>query len=406
MENFSIYTTTAFFLLSLVLVLGLTPWVIKLANKFKVVSVPDSRRKHSRVTPLMGGIAVYFSLMVITLFGFYLTHDFYFRKHLTYFFISSAMIFALGIWDDVRHLKAIPKFLFELFVISVFLYGIQDLITDIGFSFFVNFLVFFCVGFFILAATNAMNLIDGMDGLCSGNALISGASLVIISFLSMQELTFASLLGPAISGACLGFLYYNKNPAKIFLGDSGSLTLGFFLSSLGIELGLRSESSLAMIIPALVLGLPLLDVAVVVSIRIRNNHPVFLGDRNHLHHRLLKLGLSVQKVLIILLFVSVYFNLLALQLIASPEVRIFALTFSGLIVIFLGLTLLRYAESKLHQEKAKLTKSFDDIFDNSSLSLKRNTEDDSIHVQLPMSAKYSEKSNSLKTPFSSHPYRG
>jgi UDP-GlcNAc:undecaprenyl-phosphate GlcNAc-1-phosphate transferase len=189
---------------------------------------------------------------------------------------------------------------------------------------------------------NAFNLIDGVDGLASGSALFS--SLVLLGVALSQGRPVVAVIALALTGALAGFLRYNFNPASIFLGDSGSLFVGFSLAALSLQGSQKASTAVAVAIPILAFGLPVVDTSVSIARRIVSGKPIFQGDREHIHHMLLERGWSQRRVALVLYGVSALFGLLAMLLVNSGDGLIAVLLFVVGVVVTLGLGHLRYHE--------------------------------------------------------------
>jgi UDP-GlcNAc:undecaprenyl-phosphate GlcNAc-1-phosphate transferase len=187
--------------------------------------------------------------------------------------------------------------------------------------------------FWVVGVTNTLNLIDGLDGLAAGVATIASVTLLLVALREGQP--YVVLVTAALAGAALGFLPHNFNPAKIFMGDTGSMFLGFTLAAIAVQGTLKSATTIALAVPLLALGLPIIDTTLAIVRRFIHGRPIFQADRGHLHHRLLALGLSQRQAVLILYFVSACFGLSAVAL-ADVSSRLVAAT---LLLVGIGLTL-------------------------------------------------------------------
>jgi UDP-N-acetylmuramyl pentapeptide phosphotransferase/UDP-N-acetylglucosamine-1-phosphate transferase len=270
------------------------PPLIKLIHRFKLFDVPDLRKAHSTPIPTMGGIAVYAGMIAALFIWYPFTGD----PGTISFFFSLAMLFAVGIMDDLRDIRAYYKLAIQLSVallvtlsgirITTFhgLFGIYQLplMMQYGVSVFA-----------IVGITNAFNLIDGIDGLAGGLGFMSSVALGL--FLTLSGQLALALIAFALAGALLGFLYYNFNPARIFMGDTGSLVLGFTIAVLCIHL-IRHNSgptvafSNVPVIALSVVLIPVFDTLRVFSLRIGQGKSPFHADKTHIHHLLTNNGWS------------------------------------------------------------------------------------------------------------------
>jgi len=322
---------TIAFLLPLVLSLVFTPAVIRFANRIGATDAPGDRKVHTTVMPRIGGLAITLSaaLAILTVFAFF--PEFLpglFDGSYTTFIVGSCflILFGLGFWDDLKPLSPEVKFGIQ-FLLAAIIYFAGFQISNITNVLGTGVLE---IGIFdlpitilwIVGITNAFNLIDGLDGLASGIAVIACISIFIITSMSGQiEAAIFSLI---ISGSLVGFLRYNFNPAKIFLGDSGSLTIGFALALLSIQSAAKITTGFALLLPILVLLLPITDTLVSMVRRLigsflnreseessksilRRLHGMFTPDKLHIHHRLLSMGFSHRSAVLVLYMVSMFF---------------------------------------------------------------------------------------------------
>jgi len=229
--------------------------------------------------------------------------------------VPGAVIFFLGVYDDIYGVGPYVKFAVQglagamLFAGGLRIEGLPVLFGNHQFSWMIGLPLTIL---WVLAITNAFNLIDGLDGLAAGSALFSTLVVFVVALLSHS--TVVSLMTLVLAGAILGFLRFNFNPATIFLGDSGSLFIGFMLSALALRGTQKSPTIIAVAIPVVSFGLPILETALSVIRRVISGRPVFTADREHIHHKLLQLGFSHRQVVITLYAVSALFALLSLFL--------------------------------------------------------------------------------------------
>ncbi len=284
--------------------LGITfaamPFAKLTAEKIGAIDVPkDARRMHKEPIPRLGGIAIYFGFLASFLFFGVLT------PQMLGILAGSVIIVIVGIFDDRKPIKASVKFLIQLIAAAVVA------LCGVKIEVFTNPLLFSSQEYLVLgslsipvtvlwiaAVTNAVNLIDGLDGLAAGVASISSVCLLIIA-LMVSEANVA-VFTACIAGACIGFLPYNMNPAKIFMGDSGALFLGFVLACISIEGVFKAYAVISFAVPLLVLALPIFDTTIAILRRIKNKKPIMQPDRGHLHHRLIDMGFNQKQAVFIL----------------------------------------------------------------------------------------------------------
>jgi UDP-GlcNAc:undecaprenyl-phosphate/decaprenyl-phosphate GlcNAc-1-phosphate transferase len=234
---------------------------------------------------------------------------------LTTLLVPGCLVFLLGLYDDIRSVGPYVKFTVQAIAAAMLWLGgfrILDLPVLFGARQFPWFVGLILTILWVLGITNAFNLIDGLDGLAAGSALFSTLIVFVVALLSHSSLV--ALMTLALSGAIVGFLRFNFNPATIFLGDSGSLFIGFLLSAWALEGAQKAPTVIAVAIPVVSFGLPILETSLSVLQRLISGRPVFTADREHIHHKLLQLGLSHREVVIVLYAVSALFALLSLFL--------------------------------------------------------------------------------------------
>lgn len=297
------------FLISFAISLILTPVVIKVGPKFGYLDIPkDNRRMHKRPMPIAGGVAIYLAATIAILVFIPL------NKNIISLLIGSTVILISGLLDDKFSISPKAKIFFQLVAgLIIALSGSQiEFFTNIISTKEVVWLKYLSIPvtlFWICGITNTVNLIDGLDGLAAGISLISAVSLMFIA-LKMNLLAVA-IIAAAVGGGCLGFLPYNFNPAKIFMGDTGALYLGFMLSYISIQGVMKYATTLMIFVPVLVLGVPVFDTAFAMIRRYISGKKIFAADKGHLHHRLLALGLTQRQTVLILYAISLIFGILA-----------------------------------------------------------------------------------------------
>jgi UDP-GlcNAc:undecaprenyl-phosphate GlcNAc-1-phosphate transferase len=307
------------------------------------------RHLHANPVPRIGGISVFLTFLLVAgmAYGSNKLHgvDHSLSGHtMLGIILPATLIFLLGLYDDKFSLGPFAKFGVQA-VAAVWLY-----MGGFGIHLFAAYSSHEAVGvaiglpltiFWVLLITNAFNLIDGLDGLAAGSALFSTAIIFAVSL--FRDTPLISLLSIVLAGAIFGFLRYNFHPASIFLGDSGSLFIGFLLSAFALEGSQKSTTVIAVAIPVVAFGLPLLDVCIAVIRRFMNNKPLFTGDDEHVHHKLLKRGLSHRDAVLVLYTVAAAFGLLSLALLHGEKWIGFILFIVG-VGVALGVQQLKYLE--------------------------------------------------------------
>lgn len=298
-------TLLTVYLGSAFLAMILTPLIIFIARRVGIVDIPDVRKVHFRPIPRIGGIAIFVPMMVLTVSVLFLDNTIgeKFRDIQTKVIVllgAGTFIFFMGLIDDIKGLRARIKLLCQLTAaITVCGFGIRITSVAISDRFILN------LGWFswpltllwIVGVTNAINLVDGLDGLSAGICAIACGAMAILSIHFAQPIMTVIML--SLVGALTGFLFFNFNPAKIFMGDSGSLFLGFILASASVMSAAKSQAIVGLTLPILVLGIPIFDTLFSMLHRFLERRSIFSPDRNHFHHKLLVLGLRQRHVIIV-----------------------------------------------------------------------------------------------------------
>lgn len=302
------------FFATLAVVLLITPFVIKFAEKTGALDVPDSRKVHKKPIARIGGFAIYIAFTAVIFIYFYIND--LLTKEIMGLIVSGSFIFFVGVVDDYKNIPAKVKLLGQIVAALIFALGFDVKIEFISdpfgdYLFLEEFAVPVTV-LWLVSLTNTVNLIDGLDGLAAGVSAIACFTLFLVAM--EQNVFLVSFLTAALLGSALGFLYYNFNPAKIFMGDSGSMFLGFILAGISVIGPTKSAAALSLIVPMLALGLPIMDTAFAIIRRKRAGIPIFKPDRGHLHHRLLDLGLSQKQAVLLMYVISALLGLVAILL--------------------------------------------------------------------------------------------
>jgi len=298
-----------------------TPFVRRLAFKYGAVDEPSERKVHRGIIPRLGGIGIFLGILAPIPFIFFLENevstDLIIDQNLLLVLLTGAMIIlGLGIYDDFKDAKPIVKLAFQTGVALILFFGgfqIESLTLPGGDEMKLPLLLrLFLTVLWIVGITNAINLLDGIDGLVTGVTAFISLALAIINVVVVQD-RFIAILTLALAGACLGFLPYNFSPARIFLGDSGSLLIGVILACIGVNALFQSSTgnSGLLVIPMILFGLPLFDTTSVMITRARKGKSIFEADKNHVHHRLLRRGLSQKQALYLLYTVAATLSFLA-----------------------------------------------------------------------------------------------
>ncbi len=287
-------------------VVGITPITRRLAFRYGVLDQPSSRKVHQTPTPLMGGLAIYAALVLALLF---FSPPFYIVEFGA-IMAGATWLVLLGFVDDRNGMQPWVKMAGQVAAgIVLVLAGIQirafdSDILNIGLTL-----------FWIVGITNAMNFQDNMDGLAAGITAIASAFFFVMA--AREDLTLVSSLAAALAGASVGFLIYNFNPASTFMGDMGSMVLGFLLAVLAIKLDFHAtldRQPVTSAVPIVVLGFPIFDMMLVVFTRLRERRSPMQGGKDHTSHRLVTLGISQRTAVLVLYGVCIVFGYIAVQL--------------------------------------------------------------------------------------------
>lgn len=281
-----------------------TPIVKKLAHRVGAIDIPkDDRRVHKTPIPRLGGLAIYL--------GFILTILLFTQvdREILGMVIGATIIVAMGVVDDIKPLSAKLKLLIQIAAALVLVgFGVRiEFLTNFfkpGEYIYLPMIVAVPITvFWVVGITNTVNLIDGLDGLAAGISTIAAITLAYVAIVNGYHET--AIMTLVVAGACIGFLPYNFNPAKIFMGDTGSLFLGFILSAIAIDGTIKGATTLAMVVPVLALGLPIFDTTFAILRRAKNGRPIMEADKGHLHHRLLSIGLCQKRAVLVLYLISI-----------------------------------------------------------------------------------------------------
>ena len=342
------------FMIALGMALILTPVVIAFARRTGALDKPDARKVHVRPIPRIGGIGIYAAFMVsilVQLVFVELTPEF--MMSLIGLMVGGTIIVAIGIVDDYCDLPAKVKLLGQILAAVVLVVGFDvriDFITDpLGDFIYLELFAIPATIFWIVGLTNTVNLIDGLDGLAAG---VSSIAAITIFLVAMEEgIPFVAMVTAALAGAAVGFLYYNFNPARIFMGDTGSMFLGFMLAGISVVGAVKSAATIALIVPILALGLPILDTTFAIVRRMRNHRPIFKPDKGHLHHRLLAHGFTQKQAVLLMYVVSALFGLCALALTAVSMQAAILIILIVAVVVFIGARKLGILQMDVPQQK-------------------------------------------------------
>ncbi|NLB32831.1 MAG: undecaprenyl/decaprenyl-phosphate alpha-N-acetylglucosaminyl 1-phosphate transferase [Tissierellia bacterium] len=314
----------------------MTPMARRLAIRVGAMDVPKETRKiHNKPMPYFGGLAIY--VAIISCMFVYMPHN-----STNYYIMAGATIIVLaGVIDDMYDMPAKVKLLIQILAALVAIKGgvqihfITNPLSETGMSYLFNGLSFIITLFWIVGITNTINLIDGLDGLASGVASIAATTLLFTAARLGHD--FIVMQCAIIAGASLGFLPFNFNPAKIFMGDTGSLLLGYMLAVTSVSGMVKSVAAIALAVPVFALGLPILDTAFAIIRRYLNKKPIMEADKDHLHHKLMRYGLNQRQTVLVMYFISMLLGSVSVIIAdTEPFIGIMVATIVVIVAFFLA----------------------------------------------------------------------
>lgn len=356
------------FAVALVLALVFTPLNRRFSQRVGAVVMPHDRKIHDKPTTTMGGIAMYLAVLLALLVCKILVNNLdtglprgiveaLSSQELLGILLASLIILLLGVWDDLRELSPLAKLTGQVAAVLVMIsFGVEirslsyirgdviDLSGSPAASILLTLL-------WMVAFINFINLIDGLDGLAAGVACISAAAFFIYGTQVGQDQSVlqAMVISAALGGATLGFLYYNFNPASIFMGDSGAMFLGFVLGAISIQ-GILKRAAVATVFPPLIiLAIPIVDTGLAIIRRVRGHQPVHHADKEHIHHRLLYLGHSQKQAVLLIYLWTALLTAIALTLEFTSNKKLFLLLLLVTMASFLLSVIPRFLKAR-HEE--------------------------------------------------------
>lgn len=311
-----------------------TPVVKTFAYKVGAIDVPkDERRMHKVPIPRLGGLAIFIGFMISILLFVRITPE------MRSILLGAVIIVVLGVVDDITPLPAMLKFVVQIVAalipalngVTILAFSNPNIFSDNLYWVLGNLSIPFTV-LWIVAITNAVNLIDGLDGLANGVSAISAATMLVIALVGGQ--TQVAIVLAALVGACVGFMPYNMNPAKMFMGDTGATFLGYILATMSIQGLFKYYAVISFVVPFLILGLPIFDTAFAFIRRIAHGQSPMHADRSHIHHRLIDMGLNQKQAVATLYVISAILGLSAVVLTTGGEQKAMLL-FAALCIVAL-----------------------------------------------------------------------
>jgi UDP-GlcNAc:undecaprenyl-phosphate GlcNAc-1-phosphate transferase len=326
------------FVMSMVLAFGITPPVIAIARKLGAMDHPGPRRIHDAPVPRLGGLAMAISVLAVCWLAYRIPGPLrgMDQRPLFAFTVASIPILILGVIDDLKGAAPLVKLAFQA-VAAVILTGFGLGVPVISLPFGGGlptglFNVPLTIGW-VLIVINAINLVDGLDGLAAGAVFIASMALWWIGRTHAD--IYVMFVTAALAGATLGFLRYNFPPARIFMGDTGSQFLGLGLATVSLIDNRKGATTITLLFPLVAMGVPILDGVLAFFRRLAGGQPVFRGDSEHIHHRLLRIGLSKRAALFVLWYLCAYLGVMAILLSALPR----EYTWFVLVILIMGLYL-------------------------------------------------------------------
>ncbi len=315
----------------------LTPIIRKGAIRTGLVYMPSPRTVHNHPMPVMGGLAIFIAFSATIL------HRLDFDTDTLGLLLGAFIAVAIGIWDDIYELRALPKFIGQILAAVVAIgFGIKiEFITNPFGSgmIYLGFWSFPLTVLWIVGMMNLINFLDGLDGLAAGVSIIGAFALFAVAFSRGQ--VFASALAVALAGSALGFLPYNFNPATIFMGDAGAMLLGFTLAAISVEGALKGAATIALAVPMLTLGVPILDTIYSIIRRVNRGTPFYQADKEHIHHRLINNGFSHKGAVILIYAITGCLGITAILMAKS------GVTLTGYILAAILLSIILISGRKL-----------------------------------------------------------
>lgn len=303
------------FLISLAASLLATPPLVSWARKKKITALSHELNGKGREVPLLKKTAIFLAFTLSTGLAFLISRDRMlgsFDTHYLGLILGGTIILGLGIYDDIRGARAPVKLIVQATAALTLIasgYNVEVLTNPLGGQIRLGAWGWPLVILWVVTVTNAFNLLDGLDGLAAGTAAIAG---LVLFFSSLDGFPFMPTVTIALVGSSLGFLRYNRYPARIFLGDTGSLFLGFVLAAVSIQSSFKTTAGIALVLPLIALFLPLADLTIAFFRRIARGRNPFAGDRKHIHHRLVEMGFSPKEAVRMFNLLTINLGLIAL----------------------------------------------------------------------------------------------
>ncbi len=282
-------------------VLAIIPFIKKVAHHVGALDIPDKRKVHSKPMPRLGGLGIYAGFIL----GYILFGSMSLRMNAI--LIGSFIIIITGIGDDIKPMPAKVKLLFQIIAASIVAFYGQILLRSLSaFGFYIEFgnFSYLITIMFIVGIINCINLIDGLDGLAAGLSSIYFLTIGIVIVCWKNTFGLDAIITFIMLGSTLGFLCHNFNPAKIFMGDTGSMFLGYIIAIIAL-LGFKNVTMTTLLVPIALLAIPIMDTLFAIVRRLINKKPIAMPDKQHLHHQLLNMGLSHRNVVLLIYLIDI-----------------------------------------------------------------------------------------------------
>jgi UDP-GlcNAc:undecaprenyl-phosphate/decaprenyl-phosphate GlcNAc-1-phosphate transferase len=346
--NYPIYEYISVFIMSWLFVYGLTPFIIKFANWTNFVDKPEARKIHQKAVPLMGGLAVFIGFFLLCLYDVAVTSSRTFDRGILGYLAGSVFIVLMGLWDDKYGMKPLIKLFGQIAVSAIFIFSNYDT-RELFMMFGSVYITLPLLVLWMVGLMNALNFLDNMDGIITGMAAILGLGFFAFSLMNTTAnagvMALIAMISLSFSGATLGFLPYNFNPARIFLGDAGSMFIGYFLSSMGILMaqyaGNQKNDKWYYLMPVLLLSYAIFDIALVSFTRKRDGRRVMQGGKDHSTHRIHTVlgSAKVTAVMIYLINIIIVLTTIVIFRIGSRQLLLITTGLFSVIFIVFGVKL-------------------------------------------------------------------
>ncbi|MBL7959763.1 undecaprenyl/decaprenyl-phosphate alpha-N-acetylglucosaminyl 1-phosphate transferase [bacterium] len=354
----------------------LTPYIKDRLIERGFLDKPDARKVHTRAIPRLGGVAIYIGFFVSLIIAYFGYPRFFEEREMNILglLVASTFIVIVGAVDDIYNIRPWIKLAAQIasaIILIIFGFNIEAISNPFGGAIELGALNYPLTVLWVIGVINAINLVDGLDGLASGVSLIVAMTIFLIGL--YLDKSYVALLSFGLTGSILGFLRHNFYPAKIFMGDSGSMFIGLVLAALGLISSQKSAVSFAILVPFIALGYPVLDTALAIVRRAKAKRNIFTADREHIHHVLLSYGYSHQKTVIVLYVICLFFASMAFLFAAFNKSNKFimgVLFFVGMFA-FVFVRFLSYAKVPVDDDE-----NTDDKKADSTSTASRNDKDD------------------------------